>query len=44
MLVVVLIQVWSIGVAFVQFSAAPRLLALAAAPICATVLVVIYPR
>ena len=43
MLVVVLIQVWSIGVAFVQFSAAPRLLALAAAPICATVLVVIYP-
>ena len=43
MLVVVLIQVWSIGVAFVQFSAAPRLLALAAAPICVTVLVVIYP-
>ncbi|MFA4937968.1 ATP-binding protein [Brevundimonas sp.] len=43
MLVVVLIQVWSIGVAFVQFSAAPRLLGLAAAPICATVLVVIYP-
>ncbi|WP_167334128.1 ATP-binding protein [Brevundimonas nasdae] len=43
MLVVVLIQVWSIGVAFVQFSAAPRLLALAATPICATVLVVIYP-
>jgi len=43
MLVVVLIQVWSIGVAFVQFGAAPRLLALAAAPICATVLVVIYP-
>jgi signal transduction histidine kinase/ActR/RegA family two-component response regulator len=43
MLVVVLIQIWSIGVAFVQFSAAPRLLALAAAPICATVLVVIYP-
>lgn len=43
MLVVVLIQVWSIGVAFVQFSAAPRLLALAAAPICAAVLVVIYP-
>ncbi|WP_428153156.1 ATP-binding protein [Brevundimonas sp.] len=43
MLVVVLIQVWSIGVAFVQFSAAPKLLALAAAPICATVLVVIYP-
>lgn len=43
MLVVVLIQVWSIGVAFVQFSAAPRLLGLAAAPICVTVLVVIYP-
>lgn len=42
-LVVILIQVWSIGVAFVQFSAAPRLLGLAAAPIAVAVLVMIYP-
>lgn len=42
-LVVILIQVWSIGVAFVQFSAAPRLLGLAAAPIGVAVLVMIYP-
>ena len=43
MVVVLLTQVWSIGVALVQFSSAPRLLALAAAPIFVTVLVVIYP-
>jgi signal transduction histidine kinase/CheY-like chemotaxis protein len=42
-LVVILLQVWSIGVALVQFSSAPRLLVLAAAPIFVTVLVVIYP-
>jgi len=43
MLVVLLIQAWSICVALVQFSSAPRLLWLAAAPIFATVLVVIFP-
>ena len=43
MLVVLLTQVWSIGVAFVQFNAAPRLLALAAAPIFAAVAAVLYP-
>jgi two-component system, sensor histidine kinase len=43
MLVVLLIQAWSICVALVQFSSAPRLLWLAAAPIFMTVLVVIYP-
>ncbi len=43
MLVVLLIQAWSICVALMQFSSAPRLLWLAAAPIFATVLVVIYP-
>ena len=42
-LVVILLQVWSIGVALVQFSSALRLLALAAAPIFVTVLVVTYP-
>lgn len=43
MLVVLLTQVWSIGVAFVQFNAAPRLLALAVAPIAVAVVVVLYP-
>lgn len=43
MLVVLLTQVWSIGVAFVQFNAAPRLLALAVAPIAVAVVVVLHP-